>query len=216
VIEGMPFGTSRAQGVLKGNRFYHADLGFTMAFPTGWTVENQADRVIAVSPNKDSILQMQTQAPPPNTGPREFLSRLLARGSGGQGEALEVNGLQAHTALVRAAQTPFGLGPARYTVIYYNNLAYVFAGASKASSGTPSADALFNSSINTFRRLKQNEFATAEPFKIKTIKATENTRIADLAKASPIKKYPAETLRLLNDLYPDKEPKPGQLIKIIE
>jgi predicted Zn-dependent protease len=216
VIQGMPFGTSRAQGVLKGNRFYHADLGITIAFPSGWTVENQANRVVAVSPQKDSVLQMQTQAPPPNTGPREFLSRMLARGSGGQAEALEVSGLQAHTTVVRAAQTPFGVGPARYTVIYYNNLAYIFAGASKASSGVPAADPLFTTTISTFRRLKQNEFALAEPFKIKTIRATENTRIADLAKTSPIKKYPVETLRLLNDLYPDKEPKPGQLLKIIE
>jgi predicted Zn-dependent protease len=159
---------------------------------------------------------MQTQAPPPNTGPREFLSRMLARSSGGQAEALEVSGLQAHTTVVRAAQTPFGVGPARYTVIYYNNLAYIFAGASKASSSVPAADPLFTTTISTFRRLKQNEFALAEPFKIKTIRATESTRIADLAKSSPIKKYPVETLRLLNDLYPDKEPKPGQLLKIIE
>jgi predicted Zn-dependent protease len=217
VLQGMPFGTSRAQGVLKGNRFYHADLGITMAFPSGWTVENQANKLVAVSPQKDSVLQMQTQAPPPNTGPRELLARMLARsGTGGQGEAIEVNGLQAHTTVVRAAQTPFGMGPARYTVIYFNNLAYVFAGASKASSGVPAADPLFTTTISTFRRLKQNEFALAEPFKIRTIRATEKTRIADLAKSSPIKKYPADTLRLLNDLYPDKEPKPGQLLKIIE
>lgn len=216
-IQGLPFGTSRAQGVLKGNRFYHADMGFTIAFPTGWTVENQADRLVAISPQKDSVLQMQTQAPPPNTAPREFLSRLLARtGTAGQSQAIEVNGLQGHTAVVRAAKTPFGVGPARYTVIYYNNLAYVFAGASKASSSVPSADPLFNSTINTFRRLRQNEFALAEPYKIRIIKATENTRIADLAKSSPIKDYPVETLRLLNDLYPNKEPTPGQLIKIIE
>src|SRR5690606_12080383 len=71
MIEGLPVGTSRAQGVFKGNRFYHANLGLTLAFPSGWNVENRADRLIAASPQKDSILQMQTQAPPPNTGPRE-------------------------------------------------------------------------------------------------------------------------------------------------
>ena len=38
------------------------------------------------------------------------------------------------------------------------------------------------STIKTFRRLKQNEFALAEPYKIKIIRATDNTRIADLAK----------------------------------
>lgn len=216
-IQGLPFGTSRAQGVLRGNRFYHADLGITLAFPTGWTIENLADRLVAVSPQKDSILQMQTMAPPPNTAPRELLSRLLVgSGTASQSQAIEVNGLQGHTAVVRAAKTPFGVAPARYTVIYHNNLAYIFAGASKASSSVPAADPLFTSTINTFRRLRQNEFALAEPYKIRVIRATENTRIADLAKSSPIKEYPVETLRLLNDLYPDKEPKPGQLIKIIE
>lgn len=215
-ISGLPFGTSRSQGVLKGNRFYHADLGFTVAFPTGWTVENLSDRLVAVSPGKDSVLQMQTQAPPPNTGPREFLSRLLTRGSAGHGEELEVNGMKGYTVVARTAQTPFGVAPARYTVIYYNNLAYIFAGASKASHRVPSADPLFTSSISTFRRLKRGEFELAQPYKIRIIRANENTRIADLAKASPIEKYPAETLRLLNDLYPDKEPKAGQLLKIIE
>jgi predicted Zn-dependent protease len=216
-IQNLPFGTSRAQGVLKGNRFYHPDMGFTLAFPTGWTVENLQDRVVAVSPQKDSTLQMMVQAPPPNLGPREFLSRLLATsGSGGQGQSLEINGLQAYTAVVRATKTPYGMGPARYTVIYYNNLAYIFAGASKASTGTPAADPLFTSTINTFRRLRQNEFELAQPFRIRVIRVGEGTRIADLAKASPLGKYAAETLRLLNDLYPDKEPQPGQYLKIVQ
>lgn len=216
VVEGLPVGASRAQGVLKGNRFYHAHLGLTIAFPNGWNVDNGADRLTAVSAQKDSMLQMQTQAPPPNTGPREFLSRMLARQSAGQAEPIEVNGLQGYTTIVRAAPTELGIVPVRYAVIYYNNLAYVFAGASKGSTGTPAADPLFMSTIKTFRRIKQTEFPLAEPYKIKVIRATETTRIADLAKNSPLQKYAAEQLRLLNDLYPDKEPKPGQLIKIVE
>ena len=127
-----------------------------------------------------------------------------------------MNGLQGYTALVRSTNTDFGMVPARYVVVYHNNLAYVFAGASKASTGAPKADALFMSSVKTFRRLKQNEFALAEPYKIKTIRATETTRIADLAKNSPLPEYAEQQLRLLNDLYPNKEPQPGQLIKIVE
>lgn len=215
-IEGLPMGPSRSQGVLKGNRFYHADLGMTIAFPSGWNVENQPQRVIAVSPQKDSVLQMQTQAPPPNTGPKEFLSRLLSRASASQAEAIEVNGLQGYTAVVRSANTDFGMVPARYVVLYHNNLAYVFAGASKASTGTPKADVLFMSAVKTFRRLKQNEFALAEPYKIKTVRASENTKVADLAKTSPLPEYAEHQLRLLNDLYPNKEPQAGQLIKVVE
>ncbi|HEY4368459.1 MAG TPA: M48 family metalloprotease [Steroidobacteraceae bacterium] len=216
VVNGLPVGNSRAQGVFKGNRFYNANLGFTVAFPSGWNVENLPDRLTAVAPKKDSVLQMRADAPPPNTGPQEFLSRMLANTNAGQGEKLEINGMQAYTAVVRSAKTDFGVVPARYVVVYFNNLAYVFAGASKASSGVPSADALFMSAAKTFRRLHENEFAQAEPYKIKVIRADGNTRIADLARTSPVKKYAAEQLRLMNDLYPDKEPKPGQLLKIVE
>ena len=215
-IQGLPVGTSRAQGVLKGNRFYHANLGFTLAFPSGWNVENLSDRVMAVSPKKDSVVQMQTQGPPPNTTPQQFLSRMLAGQNAGPGEAIEVNGLQGYTAVVRNSRTQLGVVPARFAVIYYNNLAYVFAGASKGTGNVPSADALFMSTIKTFRRMKNNEFPMAEPYKVKVIRADANTRIADLAKASPLKEYPAEMIRLMNNLYPDKEPQAGQLLKIVE
>jgi predicted Zn-dependent protease len=71
------------------------------------------------------------------------------------------------------------------------------------------------STVKTFRRLKDNEFALAEPYKIRTVRVNDNVRIEDLAKNSPVKKYPVEQLRLLNDLYPDKQPKTGQLLKIV-
>lgn len=215
-LEGVAVGSSRAQGVAKGTRFYHAGYGFTLAFPTGWLVQNQSDRLVALSPQRDSMIQLTTETPPPNTGPKELLARLLATTGSGQGEELEINGLRAYSAVVRSAKTPFGQGPARYVVVYYNNLAYVFAGASKASTNAPSADPVIMSSIKTFRRMRENEFALAEPTKIKLVQATATTRMADLAKNSPLEKYPLESLRLYNDLYPNKEPRPGQLVKIVQ
>jgi predicted Zn-dependent protease len=38
----------------------------------------------------------------------------------------------------------------------------------------------------------------------------------ELARVSPIKAYPLERLRLLNDLYPDRQPEAGQLLKIVQ
>ncbi len=48
------------------------------------------------------------------------------------------------------------------------------------------------------------------------ITAGAGTRVEDLAKSSPIQKFPVEQLRLYNDLYPDKEPADGQQIKVVE
>jgi predicted Zn-dependent protease len=107
-------------------------------------------------------------------------------------------------------------GPVRVAVVYYNNLAYVFKGASRLSAGMSSLDPVFMSTVKTFRRLRDNEFPAAEPDRIRVIKATERTTMEQLAKSSPIKKYPLERLRLLNDLYPDKQPVAGQRLKVVE
>jgi predicted Zn-dependent protease len=85
----------------------------------------------------------------------------------------------------------------------------------RLTSALSANDPLFLSSIKTFRRLRDNEFQLAEPRRIALLKATPQTSIEALAAKSPIEKYPAERLRLLNDLYPDKEPQPGQWLKVV-
>ena len=216
-INGMPFGPSRAQGVVRGNRFYHADMGVTMAFPSGWAIQNLPDKVLGVSPGKDAVLQVSTMAPPQGMPPKEFLTRALSGVRTDKDEPIEANGLQGYTAVAKEVALPFGnRGPARYAVIYFNNLAYVFMGATRIGAALPASDPLMMSSVKTFRRLKEREFELAEPDRIRLIKATAETRIAALAAKSPLPKYASERLRLLNDLYPDKEPKAGQVVKIVD
>jgi predicted Zn-dependent protease len=216
-IAGLPLGPSREQGVVKGSRFYHGTLGMTVAFPTGWIVDNQPTKVVASTPQQDAVLQLTAIPPPPGAKPQELLARSFGGTPLSGGESLTVNGLQGYTAVARDIGLPWGnRGPARGAVIYYNGLAYMFTGASRLTGAFAANDALFLSSIKTFRRLRDNELQLAEPQRIKLVKATASTRIAALAAASPIEKYPAERLRLLNDLYPDKEPRPGSWLKVVE
>jgi predicted Zn-dependent protease len=216
-IDGLPLGPSREQGVVRGSRFYHGTLGMTVAFPSGWAVQNQPTKVIAMSPQKDAYMQVSAAPPPPNVQPRELLARGLPGITLSDGEELSVNGLKGYTAVARDMTLPWGnRGPARTAVVYYNGLAYVFTGATRLNAGFTGTDPLFLSSIKTFRRMRDNEFRLAEPNRIRLRKADGATRIATLAASSPIEKYPAERLRLLNDLYPDKEPVAGQWLKVVE
>src|SRR4026208_1115358 len=89
--------------------------------------------------------------------------------------------------------------------------------AARRTPPAPAArDAVLLSSIKPLRRLRQREFETADPDRILVVRATPQTTIESLAKSSPIEKYAAQQLRLLNDLYPDKEPTAGQPIKIVK
>ena len=72
-INGIAYGSSKAQGIVRDNRFYHADMGITVAFPRGWTIENQRDRLLAFTPKKDAVMQIMIDAKPEKQAPREFL-----------------------------------------------------------------------------------------------------------------------------------------------
>jgi predicted Zn-dependent protease len=215
-IRGLAFGSSAAQGIVRGSRFYHADMGFTVAFPSGWKIDNTPSKVIAYPTQKDAFLALYAMPVPPNVGPRDFLVRNLKNTSLSSTGTMQSNGLQGYTAIAQDVPLPWGnRGPARYAVVYLDNMAYVFQGAARQGGALPANDPLFMSSIRTFRRMKDNEFALAEPQRIELTQASPRTTIESLAAGSPIRPYPAEQLRLLNDLYPDKEPAAGQTIKVV-
>ena len=110
-----------------------------------------------------------------------------------------------------------GLGPVRWIAVYRGESVFIFAGASRsAMNGVPEIDGLVMSVATTLRDLKPSEFPLAEPYRIKIVKATDKTNLADYAADMPEDKFKKETLELINAMYPNKEPAPGQLFKVVE
>ena len=203
-LDGMTYGSSRAQGIVRGNRLYHADLGITLAFPRAWTVDNQRDRLLAFTPNKDTVMQITLQEYPPTQGPR--------------GEPITANGMEGYTVRTNSG-SPLdrGAGPVRWIVLYRGKSAYIFAGASRASrGGIPESDGLFVSVAQTLRGLKPAEFPLAEPYRIRIRTATADTRLEDHAENVPVERFQKEELLLINGLYPNRTLRPGDRYKVVE
>jgi predicted Zn-dependent protease len=217
-IDGLAFGTSRAQGVVRDNRFYHAQMGITMAFPRGWIIENQRDRILAYTKSQESIMQIAVDARPDNKSPREFMIERLKGASLAGGQPLTINGMEGYAVLARnGSPLDGGAGPVRYIVLYRGRSAFIFAGASRsARDGRPEADGLFRSVAETMRDLKAAEFALAEPYRLKIVRATDRTRLADYALNIPAEKYHTEELELINGVYPAKKLPVGEFIKVVE
>lgn len=217
-IDGMTYGSSRAQGIVRGNRFYHAELGITLAVPRGWTIQNERDRLLAYTPNRDAIMQVTLRPHPPSQSPREFLLSQLRGARVTDGEEVTINGMPGYTVLT-ASGSPLdgGSGPVRWYAIYRNGSAYLIAGASRSARGRiPEADGLFKSTASTLRALRPSEFPLAEPYRLRTRAATEGTRLEDYAEWMPEERYRVEQLRLINGLYPRGELQPGQVFKRVE
>jgi predicted Zn-dependent protease len=217
-IDGLAFGTSRAQGVVRDNRFYHADMGITMAFPRGWIIENQQDRILAYTKGQESVMQIQVAPRPDNKSPREYLLEKLKGPLLAGGQPVTINGMDGYSVLTRTG-SPLdnGAGPVRYIVIYRGKSAFTYAGASRsARDGKPEADGLFRSVAETTRDLRAAEFALAEPYRLKIVRATDRTRLADYAQNIPAEKYHKEELELINGVYPGKKLPVGEYIKVVE
>jgi predicted Zn-dependent protease len=217
-INGIAYGTSKAQGIVRDNRFYHAEMGITVAFPRGWTIENQRDRLLAFTPNKDSLIQIMIDAKPEKQAPREFLLSKLKGASIFKGEPLTVDGNDGYTVVTRGG-SPIdnGLGPVRWAAVYRGQSAFIFAGASRsAMNGIPETDGVIMSVAHTLRGLKPSEFPLAEPYRIKVVKATADTKLSEYTADMPEDKFKKESLELINAMYPNKKPTPGQLFKIVE
>jgi predicted Zn-dependent protease len=217
-INGIAYGSSKAQGIVRDNRFYHADMGITMAFPRGWTIENQRDRLIAFTPKKDSVMQVLVDKKPEKQAPREFLMTKLQGASVLKGEPITVDGNEGYTIVTRnGSPIDNGAGPVRWAAVYRGDSAFLFAGASRAAlNGVPEADGLIMASATTLRGLRPSEFPLAEPYRIKVEKGDGKKRLEDYAADMPEDKFKKETLQLINAMYPNKEPKQGELFKVVE
>jgi len=120
-IDGMVFGDSAAQGIRRGNRFYHRDLNFALEFPPGWRLENRPDRLLAIAPGGKAQAQLTSQDLNQRETPREFMIRRLGI-KNPAGEEISPAGLPGYSAPLKIQGRP-----GRVSVIFHRNQAYVVA-----------------------------------------------------------------------------------------
>src|SRR5690606_2385589 len=105
-LDGLTFGDGEQDGVLRGNRFYHQPMNFTLEFPAGWRVENQPAALVAQLPNEKGIMKVEVRDLNKREQPREFMQSLGIKEMR-SGQSLTVAGLPGYTALV-PGNTPQG------------------------------------------------------------------------------------------------------------
>jgi len=213
-LDGLAFGASAKEGIVRDNRFYHAPLNFSLSFPKGWRIDNKPEKIIAIPPGNDGLIQVSLTDRNKRITPQQFMTQRLKLEGMRSAEAFSANGLQGYTATANA-KTPWGIQRVRYAVVYMGNSVYIFAGAAKQQNKPNSYGAATLQTAKSLHPLTSKEKKLADEKKLAIIRAPAGTRYATLARKSPLTNYPEEQLRLLNDQYPSGEPKPSQLLKVV-
>ncbi|HHJ12804.1 MAG TPA: peptidase M48 Ste24p [Gammaproteobacteria bacterium] len=212
-LEGLAYGDSEANGVVRKNLFLHKPLDFGLRFPEGWTLQNQPERLLATAPGKKAWLELRLERLQPGQSLPDFLT---AKGFKPlrNGHALQIAGHEAWRA-TSTVGTRFGRRTARLIVIRDGEQAFLFVGIGRESNDFERFDIDFLATARSFHPLNKEERDLAEGLHLHLITARADTRFAELARRSPLPDHAQARLRLLNGLYPDGEPQPGQRLKIV-
>ncbi len=214
-MDKLIYGDSPHEGILRGRRFFHEELGFSMTFPEKWNVTNLPDRILLTAPGGGAVIQIGAEDINKKMSPRNFMIQRMGLNNLDNEASLNINGLEAHTG-ISVITSSEGSRPTRFTVIYFGQRAYIIAGTSKAAKELSKYDQTIVDTAKSFQALAENERILAKPLRLKVIQADNETRFSSLAKQSSIENHAESQLRLLNAKYPDGEPQKGELIKVVE
>jgi len=213
-LDGMTFGDSAQAGIIRGNRFYHQELNFSLTFPEDWRIDNQAQKIIATPASNDGLIQMTVAEIKGRLSPRQFMEQQMQLDNPRQGKTFSTGGLQGYSAVANG-ETPYGLRRVRYAVVSRGDSAYIFAGTTSDRKNPGKYDPVILATAKSLHPLTAAERKLAMEKKLDIIRATGGMTYTSLARQSPINDYPEEQLRLLNDQYPDGEPEPSRLLKVV-
>ena len=214
MIQGMHFGESADQGLTRGRNFYHPPMGFALTAPIGWRFQNGADKLTLVNAAADAALVVYT-VPPQAGKTHPAIIRNLIKPSQGRTETMVINGLQA-TRFTGARQNAQGQAQAVEATVVSgpDESNYVLLVSAKDAAALQRARSQLREAEGSFRAMTPQDRSAAKPWVIKTV-AYPRGGFAELARTSPIAN-PEKQLRLINGYYTGGEPKPGQLVKIVD
>lgn len=211
-IRGMAFGDSPEQGLVRGQNFYHPELGIALTAQPNWRLQNSPSALTVVSPQGDAALRML--AVPPKTGrTHDDILKSGLQATQGQLTRSTLNGLPA-THFVGVRRLDNGqTQPLEATIVTgprnaHYALLYLAANASAKARAMPALSA----TEKTFRPMTPADTRAARPWAI-DLAPYPRGGFAALQSAGVSTE---RQLRLLNGVYDGgAEPRLGQLVKVV-
>ena len=218
-IDGLIYGEDPAQGLVRGRRFMHPELGFAFEAPPGFQLRNLPNAVVG-SDGSGRIMRFDAARVAPGRDVVDYVAEDWARALRGAQlrnlRGVEVNGVPAAT-----AQTTGRLSDGRQVDIALAAIradqerVYRFMFLSPGGLGRDEARA-YATTIDSFRRLNENEAAAFQPRRLAVVEVEGGQGIGDLAGRMAVDALPREQLELLNrNALVDGGLEPGEPVKLV-
>ncbi len=214
-LDGLVFGDSREQGIVRGRDFLHPIMRIALTFPQAWTISNGSTAVNAVPPDGQGIGMVldlvDAQGRTPAQAGRAAMEE--AGFSLQSGDALTVNGLNGWVGVFAGddGQNTYGV---RAAFFGHSGRVYRIAGIAPAASFS-SADSTFAAVIRSFRGLSQAEADAIQPARIDFHTARTGDTWESLATSLGRGAISANALAIMNGSSPGTPPVTGARLRVV-
>jgi predicted Zn-dependent protease len=214
-IDGIMYGDSPAEGIVRGNAFLHKDLRLGLTFPQGWDIQNSKAQVLAKAPDRDNFMLLQlvqnaqgsveqiAQGSMANAGFRQI-----------EGNRTQINGLDAYVGTYQGNLEGLGNVVTVAAHIIHDRNVYVFAGLAPPNQ-FQSVQRQLVSSIQSFRSLSAREAENIRPNRVEVYTVRAGDTWQSIAQRSGDGAVKPSTLAIMNNSDPGRPPRPGDRIKVV-
>jgi predicted Zn-dependent protease len=213
-LDGMIYGDDPAQGLVRGRKFFHGDLGFTFTVPPGFRLINTPRAVLADDKKGGKIIF--DHEPKPWNG---NLSGYLIRKWGQKlkltdVEPITISGMKAATGSARVNGKNGPLDLRLVAIRFKPKFIARFLFVSPVAR-TDKLDEGFRRTAFRFRKLADNEKNLVRPLRLRVITVGSRDTVKSLAAKIPFDDFREARFRVLNGLGPNDRLKTGQRAKIV-
>jgi predicted Zn-dependent protease len=212
-VDGIVFGDSPSEGIVRGNTFLHPVLRLSIGFPQGWEVQNSKTQVVAKAPDRENYMLLQLVPNP--AGSIEQVAQGTMANAGFQqlnGERAKVNGLDAYVGMYRGQMQGLGDVVTLAAHVVHDRNVYLFAGLAPARE-FEAVQRTVAQSIRSFRELSRAEAENIRPNRVDVYTVRQGDTWQSIAERTGTIK--PSTLAIMNNYEPNQQPRPGDRVKVV-
>jgi predicted Zn-dependent protease len=214
-IDGITFGESREQGVVRGQTFFHEPLGLVLTAPAGWSFDNNPDELYVINPQGDAALVMKL-VPPKAGKTHDEILRNGFKAAQGRVERDAVKGFESTYFVGQRQAQNNAAQPLEVTLVDGpGGRTFALLHAGRDAATLQRHRAALREATASLRAFAPADRAAARPWTIRTVPLPAGG-FAELARRSPLGAQAERQLRLLNGVYSTGAAAPGRLVKVVE
>jgi predicted Zn-dependent protease len=214
-VDGIIYGDSPSDGIIRGNQFLHPDLRLALTFPEGWEIQNSASQVMAKAPERDNYMLLQL-VPNPRGSVDQIAQSGMANAGFRQlnGQRAEINGMEAYVGTYQGSLEGLGNVVTTAAHIVHEKNVYMLAGLAPPNQ-FESAQREFTATIRSFKELSREEAAGIRPNRVDMYTVRNGDTWQSIAQRTGEGTVKASTLAIMNNYEPSQPPRAGDRIKVV-